>query len=347
MPPKEVADVANIDVLDADHRKPFEQALMRILQTEIAEHTYAEILDGLPTRKSYSELNPASIKNGHPAHDHLELCPGTRERACEFRSSFDPSTLSFTSHLLLAFQGTPLGSRSFHLRLIELLVVSCHHIAVYLFQLGDAVHSHVQGGWPTAFSYSHYTAVEQNPNGIADTVGYWTEARIFGEIETECREMYIHGDFGTGTFTIFRPTAEQFDDLIHFLLVEQAPAGCPLPIVVSLKNHWRWDPWDAYAYFHIFRDRYERKVGQTKPKPQWRRPFLAPVTTLPRWARRVDEEEEQPPEQEKEAGVEVYKEARLRGPLSIYLNKRGLRCDGRCDTPADLAVTLATLPHIT
>lgn len=35
---------------------------------------------------------------------------------------------------------------------------------------------------PTAFSFGSYIAIEQYPNGVADAVGYWAEARIFGGV---------------------------------------------------------------------------------------------------------------------------------------------------------------------
>ena len=41
---------------------------------------------------------------------------------------------------------------------------------------------------------------------------------------------------------------------------------CPLPIFPSLQNRWRWHPWDAFARFHIFRDKYERRISETKPE---------------------------------------------------------------------------------
>lgn len=34
----------------------------------------------------------------------------------------------------------------------------------------------------------------------------------------------------------------------------------PLPINITCANKWRWDPWDAMGSYHIFRDRYERKL---------------------------------------------------------------------------------------
>lgn len=76
--------------------------------------------------------------------------------------------------------------------------MSCHQIAVYLFQLDDSIHKHEDyvkwrdAPWdmkpwdsfrpPTAFSNRIYVAIEQYPNGVADTVGYWAEARIFGGV---------------------------------------------------------------------------------------------------------------------------------------------------------------------
>lgn len=86
----------------------------------------------------------------------------------------------------------------FHLRLLELLAVSCHQIAVHVYQLDGVNHKHCEyekwinqprdmTRWdsfrhPTAFCHTFYTAVEQYPNGVADVVAYWAEAKIFGGV---------------------------------------------------------------------------------------------------------------------------------------------------------------------
>lgn len=55
---------------------------------------------------------------------------------------------------------------------------------------------------------------------------------------------------------------------MRFLLSE-AELGCaipntaPLPILASADNRWRWDAWEAFSRFHIFRDRYERRIKPT------------------------------------------------------------------------------------
>lgn len=79
-----------------------------------------------------------------------------------------------------------------------MLAVSCHQIAVYLYNLDDSVHRHeVYDDWrdlprdlvrpgqyiaPTAFYHGSYLSDSQYPNGLADIVGYWAEAKLFGGV---------------------------------------------------------------------------------------------------------------------------------------------------------------------
>ncbi|KAJ4205016.1 hypothetical protein NW759_014682 [Fusarium solani] len=43
---------STIDALDEDHRHVFTNAIKNILATDLAEFTYAQILDGLPAEES-------------------------------------------------------------------------------------------------------------------------------------------------------------------------------------------------------------------------------------------------------------------------------------------------------
>lgn len=88
------ADVASLNILDADHRQSLERALLRILHIDLAEDAYAEILDGMPMADTYSEFFYSS--QTHPSSNHPDLCPGSREKAREFRASFDVTTLRFS-----------------------------------------------------------------------------------------------------------------------------------------------------------------------------------------------------------------------------------------------------------
>ncbi len=226
---------ANVSVLNATHTGAFTEALSRVLSTEVAEFTYAQIIDGLPTEKSFAEFD--WHREGHPVFEleHTSLCPGVLERIREFRHVFDPLALTFplavkflhflfidscqraseltrvVLQLLSEFQKTHPGTQRFELRLIELLAVACHQIAVFLYNLDDGVHKHcVYETWrnlprepprgeqpvefipPTVFYHGMYFASEQYPNGVADIVGYWAEAKIFGGVV-----LFDRGESGT------------------------------------------------------------------------------------------------------------------------------------------------------
>jgi hypothetical protein len=88
--------------------------------------------------------------------------------------------------------------------LIEIAAVSCHQLAVQLYQQDDGVHKHAEheawlakaladipandpwaaGRLPprTMFFHWAYQDSHQYPHGIADVVGYWAESKIFGGV---------------------------------------------------------------------------------------------------------------------------------------------------------------------
>lgn len=106
--------------------------------------------------------------------------------------------------MLQAYQNETPGSRGFQLRLIELIAVACHQIAVFLFQQGGTKHEGEYDAWrakeselydagadkyqyrplepPVPLYHSAYTFHDLYPHGIADMVGYWAEAKIFGGV---------------------------------------------------------------------------------------------------------------------------------------------------------------------
>ena len=83
--------------------------------------------------------------------------------------------------------------------------MACHQIAVFLYNLEeDTNHKREYAAWvaaeqtlkdaaddrlryravepPTPFYHRAYRAHEQYPRGVADMVGYWAEAKIFGGV---------------------------------------------------------------------------------------------------------------------------------------------------------------------
>lgn len=146
-----------MDKLDASHLAAFTTALSSILSTTIAENTYAQILDGLPVTETYNEY--ANDRLHEPINNHKQLCPGSLEAVKGFRDDFDihllelDAAVSYSFHyfknlipfedgelihlavkLAQRYQISSIGSRAFTLRLIEMLAVACHQLAVLLFE---------------------------------------------------------------------------------------------------------------------------------------------------------------------------------------------------------------------
>ncbi|KAH7137015.1 hypothetical protein B0J13DRAFT_640739 [Dactylonectria estremocensis] len=138
---------------------------------------------------------------------------------------------------------------------------------------------------PHAASFRRaYHCPDQYPREIIDVVGYWAEGKIFGGVivfdrgETDqesnpanlvqCNDMWTHSALLEGPRTLYPPTQQQFESLIPFLLADTNSwnsAPCLLPICATRKNRPRWRPYKAFADYHIFRDRYERKLPLRRP----------------------------------------------------------------------------------
>ncbi len=91
----------SLDDLEGEHRQLLVRAIARILSTELAKMTYAQVIDGLPTGDvAYDAI--VAPHNGHPIdHAHDQLCPGMLEKAREFRDGFQPEILFFDSQVSL------------------------------------------------------------------------------------------------------------------------------------------------------------------------------------------------------------------------------------------------------
>ncbi|KAF9773639.1 hypothetical protein IL306_008521, partial [Fusarium sp. DS 682] len=278
-----------IDVLDEAHRDAVTVAISRILDTETAEITYAQIIDGLPLGEDAFEARGGTPHSDHPInYCHDELCAGILDKTREFRRQFDPQILKFDSRLLFAYQAASPGSRSFNTRLMELVAVAIHQIAVILFNLDESLHkndgvtewappksdkiwwSHNPNGpKPTMFFHHWYLSHYRYPNGISDVVGYWAESRILGGVvlfdrrppapgfDVDQNAIYLHPDREDVTYRICRLTNEQKLQLLNFL-TSKDPAPNPLPILPDEKNDYRIDPEESPETTGVYRDIWDR-----------------------------------------------------------------------------------------
>ncbi|KAK2602853.1 hypothetical protein N8I77_009358 [Diaporthe amygdali] len=263
---------ATIEILDESHQEAVRLAISNILNNEIAETTYAQIIDGLPlidvVRDAYGDV----LCDDHPIFAHTELSAGILETTRRFRTGFDPGTLQFDSTLLDDFSRASPGSRAFKTRLIEIMARSLHQVAVILYNnnpdLSTSTSSSVKdvhtweppkdagdldGRWevwwqfnphgppPTLFRHLWYIDVENYPEGAADMAGYWAESRILGGVvlfdrtaqaRGESDAVYLHPDRDEVTYRIYLLTDMQKKAMMDFFQAKEASNEVECPLPV-------------------------------------------------------------------------------------------------------------------
>ncbi|KAK4033627.1 hypothetical protein C8A01DRAFT_19463, partial [Parachaetomium inaequale] len=229
-----------------------------VLGPDLALETYSQIIDGLPLASVAFDKYGQRCPRPHPIARHTSLCPGSLETAHEFLSVFSIDTLDSMPRLLLrAYQSARPGNRSFRRRLIELVAVAVHKVAVFLFNQGHRLHDReikdpaytidAVTSWqpslnrpgfnrtrPCLFMHFCYDAVGQYPGGVANAVGYWAENRVLGGVvmfdrseawDDEGRpepNVYFHSDRDQVAFRVWQALNEQHQSLVDFLLASQA-----------------------------------------------------------------------------------------------------------------------------
>lgn len=91
------AHTSTIEILDGPHQEAVRLAISNILNTEIAEATYAQIVDGLPLVNVVRDVYGDLLLDDHPVCAHAELGAGILDTTRNFRASFDLGTLRFES----------------------------------------------------------------------------------------------------------------------------------------------------------------------------------------------------------------------------------------------------------
>ncbi|KAI1739222.1 hypothetical protein F4680DRAFT_466730 [Xylaria scruposa] len=228
------------DVLDHDHYEAFTTA----------------IIDGLPLSWVAQDRYGERLDRHHPINLHTKLCTRAFEHAQLARELMCMDSFSFETKLLQPFQSSAPRSRRFQLRLIELVAVALHRVAIYLFQEGARLHDRYcspiqysegssdvdvvtswepppdewpdEAPWPTLFVHPAFTAHEQYPDGVADLVGYWAEDRILGGVALFDRShtwgdgdlepnVYFQSSRPKRTYQIYQLTDRQQQGLLRFL----------------------------------------------------------------------------------------------------------------------------------
>lgn len=256
------------------------RAIKNVLSTDLAETTFAQLVDGLPLYSVVSNLAHYELEKNEPAYNHRTLCAGVLEKTRAFHASFEPHKLDIRATVLQRYQSAPVGSRASKLPFIELIAVAIHTTAAHLFKKVDGgLHQNEEypsDEWykevvhrrrkPTPFSLWLYDDPKQYPDGNADVAGYWAEDQIFGgivlfdrgESGAEMNGLWFHSSRDGFTDHVYALKDEQTASLLSFLKSEPGEVQCPFPIQEH-KDSVRRDWQISIPKFNIYRDRWERK----------------------------------------------------------------------------------------
>ncbi|KAI1964912.1 hypothetical protein LOZ58_001603 [Ophidiomyces ophidiicola] len=275
-----------LEHLESTHYTTLDHALATIFSSDLAVETFAQIIDGRPICSVYREYYGSYQK---VFSDSLLFW---------LLNHIDEDRLVFLSRRRLRrIIRTPLvGSKAFHLRLIELLAILCHGIGVQLYTMYDGglrkpTPAELDQGVPAIvlppgvkltpaapppvhLFHPYYQDWEQYPHKMADMVGYWVEYRLFGgvvlfergETGRACNDVFIHP---VGHCNIFQVSDAQVHRYIDCLLSNQRATKDMTSMAETLrfkaeKYARRIDPYEAMS-LQIYRNRYERKIPNVRP----------------------------------------------------------------------------------
>lgn len=89
-------------IFSEHHRLVLDRAIKNVLSTELAQFTYAQIIDGLPTGDVSWDRRYCGVFGEHPIDSkHEELCPGTLKKAREYYEQWNSEILIFEAKVLL------------------------------------------------------------------------------------------------------------------------------------------------------------------------------------------------------------------------------------------------------
>ncbi|RFU30809.1 hypothetical protein B7463_g5549, partial [Scytalidium lignicola] len=249
--------------LQAKHGNFFHRTLSSTLSTELAERTFAQIIDGLPTRDDigYSPIYSDEIaNNATPSSEAMKAAKELREFCKIHYTQIDAKASS-------SYPGIP---------------VACHDIAALVHdktkpgfrRQGQSPYTILAAleGRPTDFMHEDYTAWQQYPQGISDMVGYWAEYHLFGgvvlfdrgESGVECKRALLHPVGRSRIFQLTESQILQFSKYVKQFADSPDGANIPTPFPFQAEKYaYRVDPFDSMS-LNIFRNKYERIIPQDR-----------------------------------------------------------------------------------
>lgn len=218
-------DLTNVS---AEKLQELETVLQHVLDLPIARDTYAQIIDGTPTRTPFSDeikrtrstfyKTIIDSDNSKPTDEAMQKYEEIRQQIAPQDLVIDLkvcNTFLIISHLARInstqvaqnYQDAPPGSRENHLRLLETAAASVHALAGMTYMSnhedmdvkppeppgGHFRQFHTTDGFYVNFYHTDYKRFERFPFGLLNVVGYWAEAELFGGVV-----LFERGEGGSG-----------------------------------------------------------------------------------------------------------------------------------------------------
>lgn len=203
--------------LSAEKLQELETVLKSVLALPIARDTYAQIIDGTPTRTPYFDdikARRSRLKETIILSDSLNPTDQAMQLYEEIRTTFAPQGLKIdlkarTSSLIIVhlikpdstqlaqnYQNALPGSREHRLRLLEIAAASVNAWAGMIYTSFHPDTTIMPARPPEGhywqfrrtdrfyvnFYHTRYKGFEHYPFGLLNVVGYWAEAQLFGGV---------------------------------------------------------------------------------------------------------------------------------------------------------------------
>lgn len=226
--PNQVPGFGDLTNVSVEKLQDLKTVFQHVLAMSIARDTYAQIIDGTPTRTPFSDemkkINSTFYKTIIDS-DKTKPTDKAMQKYEEVQPKIEPQDLVIdlkvnnTSWIIIHlaktnstqvaqnYQDAPPGSRENHLRLLEIAAASVHSLAVMIYASkheemdvnppeppgGHLRQFHDTDGYYVNFYHTKYKRFQDFPFGLLNVVGYWAETELFGGVV-----LFEHSEGGSG-----------------------------------------------------------------------------------------------------------------------------------------------------
>ena len=222
----DVSGFGDLTNVSAERLQELEILLRSILALPIAKTTYAQIIDGMPTRTYFSDkyrdsdyyttiIDSDKVKPSDQAMEEYEKMKTTFApqdliidlKVCLFPLAVTQLVKSNSIQVSQKYQNAPSGTYEHLLRLVQIAAASLNALAgmIYVSRHRDMELNppdppggshrlfHRTDDFYVKFYNTDYRHFQEYPFGLLNVVGYWAETEIFGGVL-----LFEHDEIGSG-----------------------------------------------------------------------------------------------------------------------------------------------------